>query len=269
MKILTLGNLNLAVADCGQGTPLVLVHGFPLDHSMWHAQLDVLSAQYRVIAPDLRGFGRSGPVDGTASDATTTMHQFADDLAAMLDALQIDEPVALAGLSMGGYIALAFQKAYADRLKALILMDTRSSADAPEVAASRLTTAETILAEGPGSLPGNMLPKLLSKATQQEHPHVGEALGNVMLRTSPQGIAAALRGMAQRHDATTQLRAITCPTLVVVGEEDAVSPPEEMQQIAAAIPNARLVVIPSAGHMSPAENPAAVNAALLEFLGNL
>ena len=272
----------LRCVDRGQGLPLLLVHGFPLDHTMWTEQIEAISPQHRVIAPDLRGFGlgkgdrsnlceapsgpfrQIGPVPFSADKVT--MDQFADDLAATLDALGVNEPVVLCGLSMGGYIALAFWRKYAKRLRGLVLCDTRAAADSPEAAAARRVMADRVLAEGPGPLVEAMLPRLLAETTVRERPELVDGLRRLMMSASPQGIAAAARGMAERPDMTAALAEIRCPTLVVVGQEDASSTPAEMRGIAAATPGAKFVEIPAAGHLSPIENPAAVSAALLDFL---
>jgi 3-oxoadipate enol-lactonase len=301
VKSLSVGGARLSCLDRGRGLPLLFVHGFPFDHTMWAGQSEVLSSQYRVIAPDLRGFGRSlperpfgccaqiggrkgdrsnlperpfgccaqiGPVPFSASTAVT-MGQFADDLAAMLDVLGVNEPIVYCGLSMGGYIALQFWRKYADRLRGLVLCDTRAAADAPEVAAARQAAADRVLAEGVAPLVETMLPRLFSEATQRQRPELVEALRRVMLASPPEGVAAASRGMAVRPDMTAALGDIRCPTLVVVGQEDGISTAAEMRGIAEAIPAATFVEIPAAGHVSPLENPAAVNAAILDFLATL
>jgi len=264
MKTQTVNGMELAVADEGSGPPLVLVHGFPLDHGMWSAQVAALSGQYRVIAPDLRGFGRSGVTVGKV-----TMEQFADDLAALLEALEVDRPVVFGGLSMGGYIGWAFWRKHRRRVRALILCDTRAAADTPEAAAGRLETADRVLREGAGALVETMIPKLVAPATFRAHPDVVESLRRVMRSTDPEGIAAAGRGMAQRPDATSMLPRIDCPCLVLVGRHDALTTPDQMRTMAEAIPGARFVEIPDAGHVAPVENPAAVGAAMTEFLGGL
>jgi len=264
MKTLAVNGIRLAYVDEGSGPPLVLVHGFPLDHAMWDAQIEALKGEYRVIVPDLRGFGQSEVTEGTV-----TMGQFADDVAGLLDALGVREPVVLVGLSMGGYVAFQFFRRHRGRLRALVLCDSRAVADTPQAAAVRRETAEKVLGEGPGSLVENMPSKLLAAATLKDRPGVAESLGRVIASTDPRAIAAASLGMAERSDVTAMLPEIDCPTLVVVGSEDAISPPEEMRRIAGAIPGARLVEVPDAGHMSPMENPAAVNAALREFLASL
>jgi 3-oxoadipate enol-lactonase len=264
MQTLNINNSPLAYHDSGCGVPLLLVHGFPLDHTMWKGQFAALSDRCRIIAPDLRGFGGSG-----VSECVVNMELMADDLAALLDALSIDEPIVLCGLSMGGYIAFEFWRKYASRLCALILCDTRASADRPEVAASRLATADRVLREGTQPLVESMLPKIFSPQTFAAQPRKVEEMERIMMHTDPRGIAAASRGMAQRRDYSAELVNIQCPTLVLVGAEDALSPPAEMQPMAAAIPNAEYKIIPNAGHMSPLEQPDAVNAVIESFLASL
>jgi len=253
-------------ADRGAGVPLVLVHGFPLDHAVWAGQLEGLSNTNgcRMIAPDLPGFGRSPAIDDPA-----TMAQFADDLAALLDGLGIAEPVILCGLSMGGYIAFEFWRRHRSRLRGLVLCDTRAAADSAEVAEARRQTADRVLREGPRLLADAMLPRLFSEATQQLRPALIEAVRAAIVNNNARGVAAAARGMAQRADMTGELPRIDCPTLVVVGRNDMISTPDEMRGIAQAMPNAAFVEIPFAGHMSPLENPDDVNAAIRAFLTRL
>jgi pimeloyl-ACP methyl ester carboxylesterase len=261
MKRIAVRGLELNVFDEGAGVPLLFVHGFPLDHTMWSAQLAAFAPRRRVIAPDLRGFGAS-----QAQGETVTMEDFADDLEALLDGLQIHEPVAFCGLSMGGYIAFPFVRKYAARLRSLVLCDTRAAADSSEAAANRLKVAEQVLAEGAEVVANAMTPKLFSKRTASEQPETVAAMRRVMAATKPAAIAAAQRGMAARADSTALLPTIRVPTLVVVGAEDAIAPVDEMRGMAAAIPGAEFVIVPDAGHMAPLENPAAFNAALEKFL---
>lgn len=261
MPTVQLTDIALNVAERGQGQPLVLVHGFPLDHAMWQAQLDEFAGDFRVIAPDLRGFGASG-----VTPCAATMARFADDLAAMLDKLAIPEPVVLCGLSMGGYVAWQFALRHRERLAKLILCDTRAIADSSEAAAGRLKTADRVLKEGSKVIAEAMLPKLFAPQTHEQQPAMVESTKQVMLRTSPEGIAAALRGMAERPDVTSRLAEIDVPALVLCGEHDAIVPPTEMRDIAAKLPRGKYVEIKDAGHMAPLEQPAAANAAIREFL---
>jgi pimeloyl-ACP methyl ester carboxylesterase len=228
---------------------------------MWRSQIDAFRDTHRVIAPDLRGFGQSAVTEGTV-----TMEQFADDLAALLDALGVKEPVVLCGLSMGGYVAFQFFRKYRSRVRGLILCDTRAIPDTPEGAAGRRKLAATLVEKGSRAAFEAMQPKLFAAATPERRPTVVDEVRQMILNTSPQGMAAALRGMAERPDSTRLLPAIDVPTLVMVGDEDRISPPDEMRQIAAAIPSAWFVEVSDAGHMAPMENPAAVNAAMTQFL---
>ena len=264
MKIETVNGVRLAFVDRGSGTPVLLVHGFPLDHSMWNAQIDALARDYRVIAVDLRGFGHS-----QAGDEKVTMEQYADDAAGLLDALSIKDQVVFAGLSMGGYVAWQFWRKYPSRVKGLILCDTRAVADTPEMAAGRLEMADRVLAEGPEPLVEMMMPKLFGQPTVQSRPEVIESLRGVMLTGDRRAIAAAARGMAERPDVTAMLGEIDCPSLVIVGELDAISTVDEMRSIAEALPQARYVEIADSGHMTSIEKPAEVNAAMLDFLGEI
>ena len=241
--------------------PVVLVHGFPLDHSMWQAQIARLSERWRVVAPDLRGFGASQVTPGIV-----TMEQMADDLAAMLEALAIDEPIVLCGLSMGGYVAFQFWRKYRSRLRGLVLCDTRAVADTSEAAASRLKMAAHVLEAGTVYVADAMLPKLFAPATFKDRPGVVDFERQKILAAQPEGVAAALRGLAARPAATGYLREIALPTLVIVGEHDAISTVDEMRGLAEQIPHSQLVVIPDAGHMTPLESPAAFNAAIERFL---
>lgn len=264
MQCIRVDDVELAVVDSGRGDPLVLIHAFPMDHTLWDRQIEVLSRTHRVIAPDLRGFGRSSVTPGTV-----TMRRFAQDLAGMLDALGIEQPVALAGISMGGYVAMAFWAALGARLRALVLCDTRAAADPPQVAAGRLQTADRVLREGCGFLTEQMLPRLLSADTQAHRPEVVELARRMILQSPPAGVAAASRGMAQRDDMTARLGQINCPALVLAGSEDAVSPPAEMRAMAEAMPNATYVEIAGAGHLAPLEQPEQVSRAISEFLARL
>jgi 3-oxoadipate enol-lactonase len=260
-RIVRAGDLELAVVERGAGMPLLLVHGFPLDHSMWNAQLEALGRQWRAIAPDLRGFGASQASPGTAS-----MEQMADDLAALLDTLQIAEPVVLIGLSMGGYVAFEFLRRHPHRLRGLVLCDTRAVPDTAEAAAGRHKLAAQVLEQGAGPVADAMLPKLFGAHTRESNPDAIEATRHVILANQPAGIAAALLGMAGRADMTADLPGIALPTLIIVGQDDAISTVDEMRGMARSIPGCEFVVIPRSGHMTPLENPVAFNEAVEQFL---
>lgn len=252
----------LAFSDEGAGPAVVLLHGFPLNRSMWDAQVPALVGTHRVIRPDLRGHGES-----PAPDAVYTMDLMADDVVEMLDGLGIVEPVVLGGLSMGGYVALALALNHPARVRGLILADTRAAADSPEAAARREETARSVLKTGDlGELVETMVPRLFCRSTFRDRPGLIPPIKAAMEQTTPAGVAGALRGMACRPDRRDRLNGIACPVLVVVGEEDVISPPDEARAIADALPDARLAVIPRAGHLAPCENPDAFNPAVLDFL---
>jgi pimeloyl-ACP methyl ester carboxylesterase len=273
MKTVSLGDVRLAMEDrgshsSGNDPALLLVHGFPLDHTMWQHQIDYFGSRGRVMAPDLRGFGVSSISDAPqgSSHVAVSIRTYADDLNALLDRLEIDRPVVFCGLSMGGYIAWQFCAKHSIRLAALVVCDTRSIADTPQAAAGRMELIKGVLTEGIEPVAAAMLSKLLGPETMAKRATcIADTLAAIR-RASPAGVAAALGAMAGRPDMTAALAEIRVPTLVVVGEHDAISPVEEMRGIAERIPAAEFVVIRGAGHMSPLENPAAFNAALERFL---
>jgi 3-oxoadipate enol-lactonase len=253
--------IRLHYVQMGQGIPLLMVHGYPLDHTLWLAQIDGLSDIAQVIAPDLRGFGQSDALVGIG-----TMEVHADDLAAFLDALKIERAV-VCGLSMGGYIALAFWKKYASRVRGLILVDTRAGADAPAARQGRLDMVEQVKQHGSQPAADAMLPRMLAETTRQSRPDLVEFAHAMMLRQSPAGIIGALLGMVERPDSTPMLPTISVPTLAIFGDQDVITPAEtEGRSLAAAIPGAKLVVVPNAGHLSNLEQPQVFNAAAREFL---
>jgi 3-oxoadipate enol-lactonase len=249
-----------SVEDRGEGRVVLLVHGFPLDHSMWRRQIESLSQRFRVIAPDLAGFGESAPVE------KFTMASLADDCAALLDKLEISERICYCGLSMGGYIGWEFWARHGDRLGALIACDTRAGADSAEAAEGRRKTAEKVRAEGSAPVVEAMLPKLFGPNAAKTIEADFEATREVMARTRPQTIIAALLAMAERRDFTDQLPQIQQPALIVCGEHDVISPVKEMREICSRLPSARFVQIDGAGHMSPLEAPLSFNVHVNEFL---
>jgi len=268
MKSAALAKTNMAYVDEGAGVPVLLMHGFPLDHTMWGGQFNALSGRARMIAPDLRGFGQTPLAPGDA-ERGVSMEAHADDLADLLDKLAIREPIVLVGFSMGGYVAWQFARKYAVRLRALIQCDTRVLADTEEARAGRLKMAEHVAEWGSGRVAEMMGPKLIAPATFEKKPEVVAAVRMMVERAPPAGIAAAQRGMAARPDMTSLLPTIKVPTLVLVGEHDAISPPAEMKEIADAIPGAKYVVIRRAGHMTTMEEPDAVSAAFSQSIDKL
>jgi pimeloyl-ACP methyl ester carboxylesterase len=249
--------------DVGSGPAVVLLHAFPLSRAMWRRQVDALQDAYRVIAPDLRGFGDSSGFPGTP-----TVDQLADDVAAVLAEVGVDRAV-IGGLSMGGYVALAFARRHPDRLRGLVLADTRAE---PDDAAARANRDRMIAqaSEGTGaSVIEGMLPRLLGPATPAQRPEVVEEVRQLGAAQVSAGIVGALRALRDRPDARPGLGAIGVPTLVLVGRDDALTPVALSESLAAAIRGARLVVIEGAGHLSNLEQPSAFNAALRTFLDAL
>ncbi|QDV75958.1 alpha/beta fold hydrolase [Botrimarina mediterranea] len=263
-------NARLVYAAAGSPYPqaptLVLVHGFPLSRAMWQAQLEGLSPRCRVVAPDLRGYGESSFGDWPAAGETPSLDRYADDLEALIASLQADGPVVLVGFSMGGYIALNMARRCPDAFDALVLMDTRAAADDDTARATRLKMADHIHEWGAARVAELMRPKLFAMDTPER---IVQETVAVISATDPAAIAASQLAMAARPDSTGLLGSIAKPTLVVVGEHDAISPSAEMRGIAAAIPGARFVEVPGVGHMAPVEAPEAVNAALAEFAESL
>ena len=262
MPTIDLGEYRCHVEIQGDGPVLLLVHGFPLDHTMWRPQFEELQQSVRLIAPDLRGFGR----DDRPLPDTLTMQDFADDLAELLDALQVVSPVTFCGLSMGGYIGWQFWKRHRERVARLILCDTRATADSVEVARGRQMMANRVLQEGNAFVPAAMLDKLFSSATQQRDPQLIATTRDTILGTRPDAIAAAQRGMAERIDFQTDLPSINVPTLLLCGQDDVITPSVEMRVMAGSIPGSEFVEIPAAGHLPPLENPVATNRAIANFL---
>jgi 3-oxoadipate enol-lactonase len=192
---------------------------------------------------------------------------FADDVAGLMDVLGMQNAV-LCGLSMGGYAAFAFLRKYPQRVGGLILADTRPGADTPEARANRENVARIAETQGTGAIADLQVPRLLSEYTRQQHPEVEARVRQLIDEATPQGIAAASRGMAQRADSSDLLAGITCPTLVIVGEQDALTPPTVAQDYASRIPGAQYVVIPQAGHLSNLEQPEVFLLAISGFLGS-
>lgn len=251
--------------EAGHGDLVLFVHGFPFHGGMWQAQLDALPSGWRGVAPDLRGFAET-PVG--AFRGTYGMDLLADDLAGLIEALGAERAV-VCGLSMGGYVALALWRRHPQVVRALVLSDTRAGADTEEARERRGTDAARARREGVAWLVEGMLPKLLSERTRREQPETVAALRQVMEAVTPETVALALEAMADRPDSAPLLAGIDVPALLVAGAEDAITPPAELEAMAAALPDARLVIIDGAGHVPPLERPDAFSAALTAFLGEL
>ena len=252
------------VIEAGRGPAVVLLHAFPLNASMWSVQREGLGATHRVVCPDQRGFG--GTMLGHDEPS---LDDVADDVAAMLDARKVDTCV-LGGLSMGGYVAMAFLRRHPERVSALVLADTKAGADSPEAAANRHRIADAVIEAGNASLLlDEVLPVLVGTTTKERRPLVHGRVKALVERAPAFAVAWAQRAMAARPDSFDTLRAVRVPTLVVVGEEDTLSPPADAQAMADAVEGARLVTIPEAGHLTAVEAPEAFNAAVAAFLAGL
>ncbi len=259
-----INGIRLAYSDRGQRQPnaLLLIHGFPLDRHLWDAQLGGLSDQVRVIAPDLRGAG-----DSAVPSGPYRVDQYADDLAALLDHLNIGRAV-VGGLSMGGYVAFAFWRRHPERVRALALLDTRAEPDTPEGKANRDAAIAAVQRDGPESFARAQMGKYLAPDSFADTRLAGRALA--MMASQPvEGIINTLYCLRDRPDSRPTLPTITVPTLIVVGEEDQVTPSVMARAMADSIPDVRLLTVPRAGHLSPMEQPRAVNRVLRVFLANL
>jgi pimeloyl-ACP methyl ester carboxylesterase len=254
-----INGVNLFYQDRGRGSPVVLVHGFPLDSRMWEAQIEALSDRHRVIAPDLRGFGQS------KSDGPFTIASQADDLHALLKATEA-LPCAFCGLSMGGYVALAFARSYSSDLKALALIDTRSESDTPQGKENRAKMMQLVREHGAKAVADQMLPKLIAEQTAQHRQDIVHKLRHMMESQSPGTIENALVAMRDREDYTHDLSGIRVPTLILVGEHDAITPPPVSESMSKLIRHPTLVIIKRAGHMAPMEQPDDVTTAMRRFL---
>jgi 3-oxoadipate enol-lactonase len=244
----------------GSGPAVLLLHAFPLGLAMWDDQVRALSAAFQVVRFDARGFGGSPPGDGLLS-----MERIADDAVALLDHLQI-AAATVCGLSMGGYAAFAFARNHSARLRGLVLADTKASADSDQARRVRAEQAEKVRKEGTSAIAEAVIPKLLGKTTHEQRPAVVARVRDLILANPPRGITDALAGLAARADSTPTLREIRVPTLVVCGEEDAITPPAEAEALQAGIKGSQLELIPKAGHLSNLEAPDAFNRSLDAFL---
>jgi pimeloyl-ACP methyl ester carboxylesterase len=242
---------------------LMLLHAFPLNGAMWAAQIEAFWTKWRVVVPDFRGFGLSEP-----GDSHYAIDFFVDDLFAVMDnrKLGVEQPVVACGCSMGGYVLLRAVEREPQRFRGLILADTRSTADTDEGKLKRLDAIRAIRKKGVATFAAGFADSALGKTTRKQRPDVVEAVKAMVAPGSAPALIGAQLAMAARTDTTAALPGIGVPTLVIVGEEDALTPPDASQAMVARIPGAKLEVIPGAGHLAPLEAPDAFNAALEGFL---
>jgi len=262
MPIQSIGRSNLYYHESGRGVPVVLLHGFPLDHRVWRQQVHDLSSVSRVITPDLRGFGQS------TGGGTFTLQELAEDLYLLLSRIHA-LPCVLGGLSMGGYVALAYQRQYASTLRGLILIDSRAAADDSDARAARDSLIELARAQGSSAIAEKLMPKLLAPATVDSQPDVAEELMSIMQSCPTATIRHALAAMRDRPDLRPSLSRIAAPTLIIVGDSDALSPPALAEEMHKSIAGSTLSIISGSGHMTPMEQPQLVSRAIKHFLVSL
>jgi pimeloyl-ACP methyl ester carboxylesterase len=261
--VITLVNdTEIAFDDIGSGLPVVFLHAFPLNRTMWEPQIGALVAEARCIPIDFRGFGDS------AASPPYTMDRYADDVAAVLDALSIERAVVV-GLSMGGYAAFALWRRHRARIRGLVLADTRAVADTPDGLEKRRETIRVAETQGTTAVANMQIAGLVGKSTRDKRPDIYDALHRMIAQGGVEGIIGGARAMMSRPDSTATLATIDVPTLIVVGEEDAITPRKDAEALHRGIAGSRLEVLEKAGHLSNVERPAAFNTVMSEFLGSL
>ncbi|MEF9883943.1 alpha/beta fold hydrolase [Streptomyces sp. P9-A4] len=264
----------IAYEDRGEGPALLLVHGHPFDHTMWQPQTDRFSRTHRVIAPDLRGYGRTplGARPETAdadtdTDRLTLLGDFAEDLVALLDELDIDECV-LAGLSMGGQIAMELYRRHPGRVRGLVLADTFPAAETEDGRAARNAMADRLLAGGAEAM-REYADEVLDRMVAPYNTHAAPHVHRMMRSTDPAAAAAALRGRAERPDYRKLLTTVAVPALVVVGRDDSYTPVTDAEEMHALLPDSTLAVIERAAHLPNLERPEEFDAVLENYLRSL
>ena len=257
-----IGGQQVGFDDVGTGDPVVFLHGFPHRRTLWAPQLGALVDRARCIAPDLRGFGESrgsGPM---------SMDRYADDVVELMDHLRVDRGV-VCGLSMGGYVALALWRRHPERVRGLVLMDTRSGADNEDAAQKKRDMIAMAQERGSSAVADAMITGMVGRSTRDKCPEIVDAVHSMLESAPVDGVVGALEAMIQRPDSAATLATITVPTLVIVGEEDALTPVRESESMHRAIADSRLEVIAGAGHVPNLERSAAVNHVLSEYLASL
>lgn len=259
----TINGITIAYHDQGKGFPIVFLHAFPLNRTMWAPQVEALSSQFRVITMDLRGHGES--------DAPLwhySLDQAADDVRGLLDHLSIPHAI-FVGLSMGGYILFALYRKYAERVTGLVLANTKAQADTEEGKRARFEMAQIAYHQGTQAIADMMIPKLLSPATIQTKPELVQGVRRMIEGNHISGIAGDLMAMAERLDSTALLNQVGCPVQIIGSELDLPTPPSESTRMAEKIPTARLTIIPAAAHLSNLEQPGRFNDILRSFVMDL
>jgi 3-oxoadipate enol-lactonase len=260
--IALVGDTEIAFDDIGSGLPIIFLHAFPLSRTMWEPQVTALVSECRCIPIDFRGFG-----DSTASPPFS-VERYADDVAAVLDTLQIERAV-IAGLSLGGYVAFEFWRRHRARVRALVLADTRAGADTPENIARRRHLIDLANTQGSSAVANAQIAGLVGKTTRDKRPDIYDAIHRSIAQAPVEGIVGALEAMMARPDSTPTLATIDVPTMIIAGSEDVATPPRESRAMHAAIAGSRVEILQQAGHLSNIERPAAFNTVVAEFLATL
>jgi pimeloyl-ACP methyl ester carboxylesterase len=262
-QLIKSGDTEIVYWSLGDGPPVVLLHPFPANHEFWLPVADVLATKYRVVLPDLRGHGDSGVGEGPA-----TMEKHASDIARVMDDAGIGR-APLVGVSIGGYALFEFWRKYRGRVAALALCNTKAQADGPEARAARLQAANDVLERGTEPFFESMIQKVMAKNTRDARPDLIDGALRMMRKMSPEDVAQVQRGMAARPDSVETLKTINVPTMLVTGDEDAMTGVNEAELMRQHISGSRLRVIPKAGHYSPWEQPEAAAILLRQFLDAL
>jgi len=257
------GDAEIVYHVVGEGPPIVLLHPFPANHEFWLPVADVLSSRYRVILPDLRGHGDSG-----VGESPATMEKHAADLVRLMDDAEVGR-APMVGVSIGGYVLFEFWRRHRGRVAALVLCNTKAAADPPEARAARLQAANDVIERGTEPFFESMIPRLLGKSTRESRPDLVDGVLRMMRKMSPEDVAQAQRGMAERPDSMETLKTINVPTLVITGDEDILTGVNEADVMRQHISNSRMRVIPKAGHYSPWEQPGEAGKLLRQFLDEL
>lgn len=257
------GDAEIAYDVLGNGPPVLLLHPFPADHELWLPAAQALVSRFQVILPDLRGHGASDAGDGPA-----TMEKHARDVARILDEVGAGR-APMVGVSIGGYVLFEFWRQARGRVAGLVLADTKAQADTAESRSARLQAAADVLQRGSGPFLDGLIPKLFGRTTMNTRPDLVDAARRMMMRMSPEDISAVQKGMAERPDSVATLRTINIPTLVLVGDEDTLSPAADAELMRQNIAGSQMKVVPRAGHYAVWEQPEAVGSVIRQFLETL
>jgi 3-oxoadipate enol-lactonase len=263
-------NFSMYYDSQGSGKPVLLIHGYPLNHMMWQPQLSCLSDIAQIITLDLRGHGDSDSAPSPAGDPQTySMDMHASDCSLLLNSLGVTQPVVIAGLSMGGYIAFSFFRRYPERVAGLILAATRPGSDSAEAKANRQQAIDSALKSGIDAVVEAMLPKMLAPVTYKNRPEVVERVASIMSNTSLEAIIGDQQGMMERPDSSALLQSIQVPALLIHGADDQIIKLEDMENMHALIPSSDLHIIPDAGHLVNLEQPELFNKTVQAFIVKL